>query len=100
MTTLAVRMYGQFSKINVDTVKEYAKQGVEYRAVDNANILQSMLSKQLPPERIGGLVNLMAVARSSATEDEIQKALVKRHQNVFYHSNVTYSYIIVFYSLA
>lgn len=79
-------MRGQFYKINEDTVKEYAKQEVEYRVVDNANIMQSILSKQLAPERIGGFVNLLAVTRPSATEDEIRKALVSRHQNVFLHT--------------
>ena len=70
-------MYGNFMKINVDTVKDYASREAEYRVVDNANIMASILSKQLPAERIGGLVNLMAVTRASATEAEIQKALVR-----------------------
>lgn len=69
-------MSGQILKINVYTVKEYSKQEAEYRIIDNANILQAMLSRQLPPERIGGLVNLIAATRPSAQEDEIQKALV------------------------
>lgn len=76
MKTLAFRMYGHVLKINVDTVKEYSKQEAEYRIIDNANIMQSVLSKQLPLERIGGFVNLFAATRPSAPNDEIQKALV------------------------
>lgn len=76
-------MYGQTFKIEVYTVKEYSKQEAEYRIIDNANILQSILSKQFAAERIGGFVNLIAATRPTATEDEIQKALVNRGLKCF-----------------
>lgn len=69
-------MYGQIYRITVETVKEYSKQEAEYRIIDNANIMKSLLTKQFPPERVGGLVNLIAATRPSAPDAEIQKALV------------------------
>lgn len=78
-------MYGQIQKIEVNTVKEYSKQEAEYRIIDNANIMQSLLTKQFPPERIGGLVNLIAATRPNAPEDEIQKTLVNLDSNSLLH---------------
>lgn len=54
-----------------------SKEVEDYKILDNLKILQTILLTQLPPERSNGIVNLVYVARPSATCQEIQSALVK-----------------------
>lgn len=46
--------------------------------VDNLQIIQSLLSKQLPPEQFNGVINLFLAFRPNATEEEIQNAVVNK----------------------
>lgn len=65
------------STIHVNEFQIKSKDVPDYKILDNANILQTILSKQLPSERFNGLVNLIYAVRPSATSEEVQSALVK-----------------------
>ena len=85
---------GENSTIHVDDIQVRGKGVTDYKILDNANILQTILLKELPSERINGLINLIYVARPSATSEEIQSALVK---SAFFNSiNWIYSFSILF----
>lgn len=75
---LAESLHGKNSKINVDAVKEIRRrQHLENGdQMDQAYLLKVMLSKQLPPERVNGIINLILMVRRNATDDEIENALV------------------------
>lgn len=67
----------EHSKINVDFVKAYSKDAVpELELVEELKIIQAVLLKQLPPERVNGLVNIIYAMRPSASEAEVERALV------------------------
>lgn len=48
----------------------------DYKSVDSMHIFRAILSRDLPPERIGGIINLVLTTRPSATIDEIEDSLV------------------------
>lgn len=65
------------SKISVDFIKSYSKDAVpEMELVEELKIIQAVLLKQLPPERISGFINIIYAMRPSASEKEIESALV------------------------
>lgn len=74
------------SKIDVDRVKNYYSEDSHFKPenavkraiqIDKLKILQSVLSKDLPPERYNGLINLSYVfVYPNATTEEIESALV------------------------
>lgn len=45
--------------------------------VEELKIIQAVLLKQLPAERINGFINIIYAMRPSATEQEIESALVR-----------------------
>lgn len=68
-------------KIDVSAIVERSKALPEYKLIDNIKILQSIFSRELPPERFNGLINLIYSTRPSAATKEIENALVKQTQN-------------------
>lgn len=44
--------------------------------IETINISRSVLLKELPQERIGGVINLIAALFGEATEQELENALV------------------------
>lgn len=72
------------SKIDVNIMKKASKRvRSEVLFVDYVKIIQSVLLKQLPPERINGLILTLYVMRPSASEDEIGDALVSKTSSCF-----------------
>lgn len=50
----------------------------EGRCIDYVKLLHLILSKNIPPERYNGIINLyFALAHSNATTEQIKSALVK-----------------------
>lgn len=71
----------KLSKIDVNIVKKPANDNSTMRVeetefVDAVKILQAVLLKQLPAERISGIINIIYAMRPSASENEIENALV------------------------
>lgn len=65
---------GKNSRYTVADVKNGATEnGIIFNYVD---VLQTILSKQLPPEQVNGIINLKLMTRRNATDDEIKNALV------------------------
>lgn len=52
----------------------------QYWIIDGAQILNSMLLKELPAKRINGLLNLWLSLRATKTDEEIQNALVSKNK--------------------
>lgn len=77
MHSFAQLSKGDNDKIDMDAVKERSKTLPEHKMIDNIKIIQSIFSRQLPPERFNGLINLIYASRPSATPKEIESALVK-----------------------
>lgn len=67
------------SKIDVSAVRgHYTVNSMnEYVLIDNTKILYDILLKELPMERVSGIVNLMLAMRPASTDNEINNALVK-----------------------
>lgn len=66
------------SKISVAFIKTYSKDAVpEMELVEELKIIQAVLLKQLPAERINGFINIIYAMRPSAPEKEIESALVR-----------------------
>lgn len=52
----------------------------EVRCIDHVKLLQLILSKNVPPERYNGIINLyFALAHSNATSREIENAVVRKN---------------------
>ena len=74
------------SKINVNNVKDFYTKNDFSKGNDEAyvrvlmetvKIIQTILSRQLPPERYNGMINLSFIALyQNATTEEIQSSLV------------------------
>lgn len=79
MDSLANKFGGSDSKITSATVKEELStpDKDECWIVDLINILQPVLLKQLPLERISGVINLLYVLNGSGTENDLENALVR-----------------------
>lgn len=73
---LAKALKGEKGKITVDTVKEHSKKEPDYKCVDSMHIFHTILLRELPPERIGGIINLILATRPSATTEEVEDSLV------------------------
>lgn len=73
---LAKKLNGEKDKITVEIVKEQCKMDPDYKSVDSMHVVHTILSRELPPERIGALINLMLIMRPSATNEEIEDSLV------------------------
>lgn len=73
---LAKKLKGEKDKITVDTVKEQCKLDPDYKSVDAMHIFHAILSRELPAERISGIIHMVLTTRPSATTDEIEDSLV------------------------
>lgn len=73
-TDLAKGLNGDDEKITVDALKEESKEEPNYKRVDVVHIFHTISSRQLPPERIGGIINMLM--RPSSTVEEIENSLV------------------------
>lgn len=74
---LANTFHGKDSKIDLARIKNFPKSVDEhYWIIDGAQILNTILSKELPPERTNGILNLWLSLRATATDAEIGNALV------------------------
>lgn len=71
---------GKDSKITPATVQKH-KVRMEYdewaSAVDSIDILRLLLLKELPEERVGGVINLIFVLAGGGTDDGRENALVR-----------------------
>lgn len=78
MEILSEALHGKNSTINVDAVKEFRRnQRLENgKQIDKAYVLKLLLSDQLPPKHVNGIINLELMIRRNATDDEIGNALV------------------------
>lgn len=65
---------GENSRITVADVKK--KMNENLLVYSDADILQTILSKQLRPEQVNGIINLNLMTRRNATDNEIENALV------------------------
>lgn len=73
---LAKILEGEKNKITVDIVKEHSKSEPDYKCVDSMHIINTILSRELPAERFGGIINIILAMRPSATTKEIEDSLV------------------------
>lgn len=65
---------GKDSRLTVaDVRKDATENGMIFNYVD---VLQTLLSKELPPEQVNGIINLKLMTRRNATDNEIENALV------------------------
>lgn len=68
---------GRRRRIDVSTVRGHSKDlPNEYRVIDDANVLETILLRQIPSERINGVLTLFFALRNGATNEEIENALV------------------------
>lgn len=79
MDVLANDLSGSDSKITPATVKEelVIVDEDECSTVDQISILQPVLLKQLPLERISGVINLYYALYGNGTETDLENALVR-----------------------
>lgn len=82
MIDIARKLNGEKEKITLGTVKEQCKMDPDYKTVDGMHVLHTILLRELPPERIGGLINLVLSTRPSATTEEIEDSLVCNDQYI------------------
>lgn len=73
---LAKPMKGEKAEITVDDVKKHSKSVEDYKTLDGMHILHTILSRDLPPERFGAIINLILSTRPSASTEDIEDALV------------------------
>ena len=62
--------------VDVDFVIKNSKSVPEFKLIDNAKILQSILSRRLQPEQFNAVINMVYAMRPSATSQEVEEALV------------------------
>lgn len=61
----------------MDTIKELKLDDMpDFKRVDTMHIFHSILSRELPPERFGAMINLILAMRQCATTEEIEDSLV------------------------
>lgn len=53
---------------------------VDYEILDNVDILKTIFSRKLSPERFNGLLSLILAFRNGASEEESEKAAVNRSE--------------------
>ena len=72
-------LHGKAHRITVDIIKENSESMTDsenYEYVDNMHIFHTILSRELPSERIAGIINLILAKRAEATTKEIEDSLV------------------------
>lgn len=79
MSVLANVFDGRVSKITLATVKQQhlKMDNDECVVMDLIDVLQSLLLKQLPSERINGVINLLYVLAGGGSEHDLANALVR-----------------------
>lgn len=80
MDKLANTYHGKDSNVTATAVQRVIQTNYigECREVDNINVLQSLLLKQLPAERIAGLINLLSAFSGGLREKDLENALVMK----------------------
>lgn len=73
---LANALKGEKKEITVDDVKRHSKTEQDFKCVDCMHIFHTILSRELPPERIGAIINLMLATRPTASTENVEDALV------------------------
>lgn len=75
---LAKALKGDRQTITVDTVRQSNWHNTDdFKSIDAAHILNTILSRDLPPERFGAIINLiLATNLRASTEEEIEDSLV------------------------
>lgn len=78
MVYLAKDLKGDKDTITVDVVKRTNAicKTSDFKAIDALHIFHTILSRELPPERFGAIVNLIAATELRATTEEIEDSLV------------------------
>lgn len=77
---LSKALKGDRGTITVDTVKESNSDNSEdFKCVDAMHILNAILSRELPPERFGAIINLILATSRCVTTKEIEDSLVCNH---------------------
>lgn len=74
---MAKSLHGEKEKITEDTIKKSMWNRMpDFKCVDSTHIFHTILSRELPPERIGGVINLKLATRRCATTEEVEDSLV------------------------
>lgn len=77
MDGLADELDGRSSKITSATFNEKIWNDIEFCFIDDINVLQTILLRQLPPERVSGVINLFYVISGIGSEQDLENALVR-----------------------
>lgn len=74
-------MKGEKGTITVDTIKDRTGNTMpDFKYIDVMHIYQTILSRELPPERYGAIINLELANRQSATIEEVEDSLVRNRK--------------------
>lgn len=77
MVYIAKDLKGDKDTITVDAIKRLQPYNMpECKSIDAMHISQTILSRELPPERFGGIINLVAATELRVTTEEIEDSLV------------------------
>lgn len=70
---------GRRGRIDASTIKTHSRNlPNEYRIIDDAHVLEAILSRVLPAKHINGVLALFYAFRSGATDQQIEAALVSK----------------------
>lgn len=72
---------GKDSRMTVADVRKTATENENVFIFNEVDILQTILSRQLPPRHVNGVTNLILMTRPNATENEIENSLVSLIQS-------------------
>lgn len=74
---LGKTLKGEKNRITVNAIKEPTWNNMpNFKRVDAIHILNTILSRDLPPERFGAIINLELATRRRAPTGEIEDSLV------------------------
>lgn len=78
---LAKNLKGDKDTITVDSFNHSTSNNMpDFKRVDQMHTFQTILLRELPPERIGAIINLILTTRQCATTEEIEDSLVSNVQ--------------------
>lgn len=90
-------MKGEEDRITVAVMRGKSKKKHDYYIIDEMHIFSTILSRELPTERFGGIINLHLTKLSTATDEEIEDSLVSAFVSSFICS-IPFSTLITFVS--
>lgn len=85
MTDLVENLRGNKTRIDASAIKEYVE--MEENDPNLINAIESILSTRLPEEVYCGLINLMNAFSPNTSDDDIEKALVRIMNSVYFNLN-------------